>query len=551
MKYIYILILLFIGSTAFAAPFAPLNDRSAQDTLYSAIIQRGEVNYAVRFEADYNLPDSEKAAYLSMIENCLKNWGDIWRFIPQTRQSEFEDLKPYLEFDNFILVGADKSPDITFVLLSKEEIECRCGQGSIACSPKGYILLPVPFEQRTVLHELGHAFGLADQYKQGLWNARGDLSESSIKENSLMALGADSITCDEADGAIYLLDCVLNAGKSRSRWQGWQSLCARNVEIENCKIKRTENFFEGGSDKILLPIYDGGGRKKKILKASKAANGAGKGFDVYADYKATPYGFTKNEDGVVEVSSGISDGVRIYSFKGGEEHSADYFPKSWNSALETFRTVIAVDAFNEENLLSYTLQKSDGVCVQLATDYAKDGKSLYQEIDVTEVYENERKGDSVKVTRIIFRDTDILLAQADNKGGALSVIYYKYGSYEPFRAEYYNEGEAVSREISKKKGLYKTGTRRPSNSKKVLNVDFLTQTRNKYGSFQLNRYNSKEEGEILSLIEKRLLKGSALAERALALYKEFNGYYPQGVYRNTLAKEIREATSERNSLPSR
>lgn len=544
MKHLYLFILLFIGNTALAAPFAPLNDRKAEETLYYALAQRGEIKYSVSFEGDYDISESEKAAYLRMIDNSLKSWGNMWRFIPDSRRGEFSDLKSYLEFDNFRQVSPDNNPDIAFILLSSVEIERRCGQGSIACSPKGYILLPVPFEERTVLHEIGHAFGLADQYRQGLWNARTDLADTSIKENGLMALGADTITCDEADGAIYLLDCVLRVGKPVSRAKGWQSLCSRNVEISDCKTKKTEKFFEGGRDKILLPIYDKDGRKNETIKASKRPIGDVKGFDVYADYKIAPYGFTNNEEGFVEVSSGISDGVKIYAFAGGKEKAGDYFPQKWIDDNESFATVIAVAAANEENLLSYTLQKSDGVSTKIATDYAEDGVISYQEIDASEVYDNERKGGFVKVTRIIFGDRHILLAQADNKGGALSVIYYKYGSYEPFRAEYYNEGEVVAREISKIKGVYKTGTRQPSSSKKVLNVDFLTQTRNKYGSFQLNRYNSKGEAEILSLIDERLLNGSSLAQRGVSLYKKFNGYYPGGCYRSEIAEEIRKSVFE-------
>ena len=91
--------------------------------------------------------------------------------------------------------------------------------------------MKVPFFEGwsiTLSHETGHAIGLADQYKEGLWNA--DLYYASLKpRESLMSCDSSVLTCDDLDGIITLDDRV------NKRERTFDSLCRDGSAFKNGK----------------------------------------------------------------------------------------------------------------------------------------------------------------------------------------------------------------------------------------------------------------------------------------------------------------------------
>lgn len=90
-----------------------------------------------------------------------------------------------------------------------------------------------------ILHELGHAFGLADQYKNGRWNS--DILYSSISPRvSVMSADSHFITCDDMDGIISLFYRAKKQDKS------FKSFCKDGLTIKNGKpaiTKLTQKFI--------------------------------------------------------------------------------------------------------------------------------------------------------------------------------------------------------------------------------------------------------------------------------------------------------------------
>lgn len=253
-----------------AAPFAPLMDIGPEDSLYSASAKNGAVSCALYCEQglDCNKPAAE--AYFARLRSAFKSWfSGVWDIIPQERKSEFVDLKPYLVTPKINKSGdveallsrlgerdlwvkqmlqktalsaleteKDLNADLAVVIIKKETVKTLCGSNALACYNRGFIFLPEDFLDKTLIHELGHAFGLADQYPAGLRNANPELSASSLKKDSLMAAGAPDVTCDDADGVIFMFDCIIMPRNPDKRHNGWKSLCPdRNLTIRNCLVE--------------------------------------------------------------------------------------------------------------------------------------------------------------------------------------------------------------------------------------------------------------------------------------------------------------------------
>ncbi|MDR1123877.1 MAG: hypothetical protein LBL61_04620, partial [Elusimicrobiota bacterium] len=91
-------------------------------------------------------------------------------------------------------------------------------------------------------HEMGHAFGLGDQYEKGLRN--NDLAYSTVPvlRYSLMKSDSPVLTCDDADGFISLYYRIKKQDKT------FQSLCNDGVTIENGKPLRNKNEWIFVSD---------------------------------------------------------------------------------------------------------------------------------------------------------------------------------------------------------------------------------------------------------------------------------------------------------------
>ena len=154
------------------------------------------------------------------------------------REKEFKVIIPLLRRP--LILKKQLGVDITFGI--KEE--GFCGEKAAGCfiSKKRLIAVVEPYRkyfERITLHEIGHFFGLADQYEAARDNSHAEYSSDVNKESGsvMLALGQmrSKITCDDADGFINVLDLRLaqyNKGKfSKRASKGWKSLCPESTNF--------------------------------------------------------------------------------------------------------------------------------------------------------------------------------------------------------------------------------------------------------------------------------------------------------------------------------
>ncbi|MDR1684538.1 MAG: hypothetical protein LBR90_03655 [Elusimicrobiota bacterium] len=84
------------------------------------------------------------------------------------------------------------------------------------------------------MHEMGHAFGLGDQYKEGLWSADKAYS-TKMPRPGIMACDSLTITCDDMDGAVSLFY------RAKKRDKTFKSFCNDGLIIKNGKPLEEEN----------------------------------------------------------------------------------------------------------------------------------------------------------------------------------------------------------------------------------------------------------------------------------------------------------------------
>lgn len=77
------------------------------------------------------------------------------------------------------------------------------------------------------MHEIGHSLGLDEQYKSGLEGNASRRYSSAIAGKGVMNK-SKSISCDDADGIVNLIDIAL--GNARGGDKGWKSLCPKSPE---------------------------------------------------------------------------------------------------------------------------------------------------------------------------------------------------------------------------------------------------------------------------------------------------------------------------------
>lgn len=145
--------------------------------------------------------------------------------------------------------------DIRIVYINNKEFKKSCGsETALGCFFPGlqdsqgelvspsYILVQEGKEaEGTLRHEIGHVFGLSDQYLSGRINSSPKYGTSKIYPSVMF--DAQDITCDDAEGFINALDC-LAFNKPRGGKEGWASICPQSQEVYvNCSAKGREDFI--------------------------------------------------------------------------------------------------------------------------------------------------------------------------------------------------------------------------------------------------------------------------------------------------------------------
>lgn len=221
-----------------------LYDKTVEDTTFSIyaidnLIDRRHVLY----KSSSRVTDKEDIIF----RNNINKWpAETLRIIQERgRTQEFRDIIPILENRVYVeYTPANRQPDIYVDVL--EDPPC---DSSIACfqrkgDDRPYSAIFIAQEDRVhfagiSLHEIGHYFGLGDQYDDGRGNSHPEYSSDVNQTDKSIMQGYEAtngeLTCDDADGFINLLDLRLaqrNNGQFSARARNsWKSLCPKSPNI--------------------------------------------------------------------------------------------------------------------------------------------------------------------------------------------------------------------------------------------------------------------------------------------------------------------------------
>ncbi len=224
--------------TLFAASFVQANTWG----LFRPIIETPEVPFAVdnlldRRPIRYAVEAEMPAELQSVFQTNLQRWPkETLAYIRKYhRAKDLADIVAILARPLEVQeVNYFDNPDV--YLLYIEEENNGAGQFEAATRHRPArvgVLGERDFFNRISLHEIGHYYGLGDQYAEGIANVYPtyssdvDTIHGSIMQGSLSTDG--KLTCDDFDGLINLIDVRLsqrNGGRFSPRAErGWKSLC--------------------------------------------------------------------------------------------------------------------------------------------------------------------------------------------------------------------------------------------------------------------------------------------------------------------------------------
>ena len=248
----YLLSFLFITFTAvlvYAAPdpYAHLDIFEIVDkTFFQHIIDDEEATYTICIDKTKDGQDIVEEDWAKEIFfTSLNNWEQrVTHYINKNRRQKgkFDDILNILNKEHKIKQihcnfneddSIDKQADL-LLHFKVPIVDKYCG-ANIACylNGEGSIIIKI-FDRsedndyiQAVSHELGHAFGLADQYS-GATIKGSFLYNSKIRRPSIMNK-SKYITCDDADGLITVIDRL----KGNASHREFYSLCKDGIFIKD------------------------------------------------------------------------------------------------------------------------------------------------------------------------------------------------------------------------------------------------------------------------------------------------------------------------------
>ncbi len=204
------------------------------------------ISYALRGEFSQAEKQQIQRAFATWLQQPLQ-------FInANNRKQEFADIVPILQRGPALI---QEGPDDSTQNLSVESASVPVGDAGRYFYDTHLIRIDPNHRESIeefysiVLHEIGHYWGLGDQYIAGLYaNSPVYSSERNKQDGSIMRAHRDQLaqfSCDDADGLINLLDlrAYQRDGHFPDRARnGWKSLCPNSTQIykEGQPTQRTQ-----------------------------------------------------------------------------------------------------------------------------------------------------------------------------------------------------------------------------------------------------------------------------------------------------------------------
>ncbi|MDR1123952.1 MAG: hypothetical protein LBL61_05060 [Elusimicrobiota bacterium] len=276
-----------------------VHKRTPNPFLLGKIIKNETIKYCI-YDKMRDMTPARAKVVAGYIETALNGWVNrtAWFIENSKNKYQFEDILPILqkkvrtervacpvklnmeskgndimEEGIEVIEGYEEKPVDLLVLLSDDI--CKNGTlggfrmskyssssfrkdliGSFICTHEGFSVSDVTFAPYyIILHELGHALGLSDQYKVGntdfYYGSRSKKTEDSIMASTYI----NHINCDDADGFITLIDRKMKIKRGGDK--GWASLCKDG----RVYIETDTKMGVQGAD---IGFYDS---KEKVMKA--------------------------------------------------------------------------------------------------------------------------------------------------------------------------------------------------------------------------------------------------------------------------------------------
>ena len=206
-----------------------------------------ETTYTICIEEYTNGKHLKEETAKEIFLDSLDNWLDTTRYyISETnREEEFKDILQILDNKKNIKQipcsysdDGEISLDADLTVVYKLDASDYCGD-AVAC----FLVLPsalvvstvnntsIKNYKKYVTHEIGHAFGLADQYSGAMYDGS-FLYNSKVKRPSVMD-NNKKVTCDDVDGFITSIDRALDKILTKNKEREFYSLCSDGLFIKN------------------------------------------------------------------------------------------------------------------------------------------------------------------------------------------------------------------------------------------------------------------------------------------------------------------------------
>ena len=260
-KIILLIVCLLAGAGAYAAaPWGAMRDyvdpsaasdqssafRAGHHYLMPQLISGAPVRVLLEL-----LPTDEdkRPQYEELIAQIYDRWFSETAQIIRSegREQEFADVLEILDRGiSVVFPKQGQAVDIRIYILPFKEVQSACGYLASGCYINPYKaqekpIIYLPKNQfllkflsggeinlsRIGMHEVGHSLGLSDQYKKAKDRTSHARYASAAAGKSIMNRSR-SITCDDADGIVNLIDIA--RGTARGGNAGWKSLCPKSEE---------------------------------------------------------------------------------------------------------------------------------------------------------------------------------------------------------------------------------------------------------------------------------------------------------------------------------